>query len=250
MERILNHYHSFLVLGISTLVLGVLAVLSPFQAGLRFEIMVAFIFIGVGLTHALHSFWSRKWGGLFFELFGAVHYLLVGLMLLANPGPGATILILLLAMLFIMQGMVQFGLVSQMCLHKSKNWMLISGLLAVVLGVLTWLQWPNGAYWTIGLFVGIHLLFRGASLLALAISVRQVTHIDRDRIRRKEGPGTSQVNLTDQILGKALELSTDGPIVNEASVASAIESAVQSQSGLREGSNPEEAERPQPVESA
>ena len=62
MERILNHYHSFLVLGISTLVLGVLAVLSPFQAGLRFEIMVAFIFIGVGLTRGTRTVSRGKVG--------------------------------------------------------------------------------------------------------------------------------------------------------------------------------------------
>ena len=110
-------------------------------------------------------------------LFGAVHYLLVGLMLLANPGAGATMFILLLAMLFIMQGMVQFGLVSELPSHINKNWMLISATLAVVLGVVTWLQWPDNTYWLIGLFVGLHLLSRGLSIVLLALVMRKLAGV-------------------------------------------------------------------------
>ena len=177
MDNIRNHWQWLFVLGLSTIALSTIAVIAPSQPSLKFEIWVGLIFIAAGLANALYSLWSRQWGGFFFMLFGAVHYLLVGLMLLANPGAGATMFILLLAMLFIMQGMVQFGLVSELPSHINKNWMLISATLAVTLGVLTWLQWPDNTYWLIGLFVGLHLLSKGLSMVFLALVMRQLARV-------------------------------------------------------------------------
>ena len=171
-----NRWRWLLVFGISTIVLGAIVVITLFQPNLTFEIWVGLIFIAAGLGHALFSFWSRPWGGFYFQLFGATHYVLIGLMLLANPSIGLQSIILLLAMLFIMQGMVQYALASESPNNITKNWMLISATLAVALGVLTWLQWPSSAYWLIGLFVSIHLLFRGLSVIFLALATRQLGH--------------------------------------------------------------------------
>ena len=171
-----NRWRWLLVLGVSTIVLGVIAGITSFQSNLTFEIWVGLIFIAVGLGHALCSFWSRLWGGFHFQLFGATYYILIGLMLLANPSIGLQALILVLAMLFIMQGMVQYALASESPDNITKNWMIISASLAVALGVFTWLQWPSNTYWLIGLFVSIHLLFRGLSVIFLALATRKMAH--------------------------------------------------------------------------
>ena len=179
MGNLRTYWHSFLILGIATIVLGATAFFTPFQSGLNGEIMVGLILLGVGLTQALHSFWGRQLGGLLFELYGAMHYLLVGFMLFANPGPDRTMLILLLAMLFIMQGMFQFGLLSQMRLSVSQNWMLTSAILAIALGVVIWTQSSNAPYWLIGVFVGVHLLVRGLGTLMLAFATRRLAYANK-----------------------------------------------------------------------
>lgn len=171
-----NRWRWLLVLGVSTIVLGVIAGITSFQPNLTFEIWVGLIFVAFGLGHALCSFWSRSWGGFYFELFGATYYILIGLMLLANPSIGLQALILVLAMLFIMQGMVQYALASESPDNITKNWMIISASLAVVLGVFIWLQWPSNTYWLIGLFVSIHLLFRGLSVIFLALATLKMAH--------------------------------------------------------------------------
>ena len=171
-----NRWRWLLVFGVSTIVLGAIVAITSFQPNLTFEIWVGLIFIAAGLGHALFSFWSRPWGGFYFQLFGATHYVLIGLMLLANPSIGLQSIILLLAMLFIMQGMVQYALASESPDKITKNWMLISATLAVALGFFAWLQWPSSAYWLIGLCVGIHLLFRGLSVIFLALATRQLAH--------------------------------------------------------------------------
>ena len=107
MDTVLDRrWKCLLWVGISTIVLGAICAITPFQLSLTFEIWVGLIFLVAGLGHALYSFWSRAWGGFYFQLIGATHYLLIGLMLLANPSLGMEATILLLSLLFIMQGMV------------------------------------------------------------------------------------------------------------------------------------------------
>ncbi len=194
MACVRNHQVWLIGLGLLTIVLGVLAAVASFQADLKFEMCLGFLFIAAGLTHAAHSFWSRPWGGFHFQLFGATHYLLVGLMLLANRGPGAVMVILLLAVLLIMQGMVQFGLVSQLHPDIGRSWMLISGVLAVFLGVLIWAQWPSSAYWMVGLFVGIHLVFRGVSIVDLGLAIRRFEYDDLCRLYSTAARNGESVN--------------------------------------------------------
>jgi len=53
------------------------------------------------------------------------------------------------------------------------GWMLFSGLVSIVLGMMVFNRWPSGSAAILGLFFGISLLFNGASLLALGFSARQ-----------------------------------------------------------------------------
>ena len=52
--------------------------------------------------------------------------------------------------------------------------MLASGLLAVVLGFLIFHQWPLSGEWAVGILVGIDLLMTGASMVALALTMRKI----------------------------------------------------------------------------
>src|SRR3990172_7072529 len=85
----------FFVLGALTLLLGALAIIVPLRSSLLFEMAIGAIFIMAGLIQALHSFWSRGWGGFYFESLGGALYLVVGIMLLGNPGGGVVLLTLL-----------------------------------------------------------------------------------------------------------------------------------------------------------
>ena len=170
-----KHWRWFFVSGMLTLVLGTLAIIVPLRASLAFDIGIGAIFACVGLIQTLHSFWSRGWGGFYFESIGGLLYLLVGIMLLGNPGAGVKTVTLLLALLLIMQGMIQFILSSELKQKLSKGWMFTSGVAAVGLGVLIWSQWPSGALWLVGLFIGIHLLLRGWSIVTIALSERLPT---------------------------------------------------------------------------
>ena len=167
-----KHWRWFFVSGTLTLVLGALAIIVPLRSSLAFDIGIGGIFVVAGLIQAVHSFWSRRWDGFYFEALGGVVYLLVGMMLLGNHGAGVRMVTLLLALLLIMQGMVQVSLSSELQPKLSKGWMFASGVAGVGVGVLIWSQWPSGSLWLVGLFIGIHLLLRGWSIITLSLSRR------------------------------------------------------------------------------
>ena len=159
----------FLISGVFTLVLGIMAVIVPLRSSLFLDVWIGAVFSVAGLIQAVHAFWSRKWGGFYFEACGGVLYLMVGMMLLANPGVGVQSVTLLLALLLVMQGMVQLSLSAELQTIFSKTWMFASGCAAMTLGILTWTRWPSSALWLVALFVGIHLLLRGWSIVTLAL---------------------------------------------------------------------------------
>jgi uncharacterized membrane protein HdeD (DUF308 family) len=53
------------------------------------------------------------------------------------------------------------------------GWMLFSGLVSLIIGIMVYNRWPSGSAAVLGLFFGLNLLFNGASLLALGLSARQ-----------------------------------------------------------------------------
>ena len=52
------------------------------------------------------------------------------------------------------------------------GWMLASGILDIVLGVLLILGLPGTALWAIGLLLGLNLLFGGWALILMALHAR------------------------------------------------------------------------------
>jgi aquaporin Z len=66
--------------------------------------------------------------------------------------------------------------------HRNPCWLLVlSGLVTLLVGFLIAIQWPVSAFWVLGTFLGIDLLFYGFSLLNLYFVVRR----KREPFRRK-----------------------------------------------------------------
>jgi uncharacterized membrane protein HdeD (DUF308 family) len=51
-------------------------------------------------------------------------------------------------------------------------WIVISGLITLLLGVIILVHWPVSSLWTLGIFLGVDLVFAGASWIGLALGLR------------------------------------------------------------------------------
>jgi uncharacterized membrane protein HdeD (DUF308 family) len=163
--------------GIIMMLLGLGAILLPFVATMAIEILIAIVLLAAGITQAVHALKSQRPKGFTFRLLAAGLYGLVGILLLAFPLHGALTLTLLLAVFFTIVGTFKIALALHLKPYPSWDWLMISGLIAVVLGALIWMGLPGTATWAIGLLVGIELLFSGWSMIRFALSVRNDSEI-------------------------------------------------------------------------
>ena len=96
-------------------------------------------------------------------------YVIVGIWLAFFPLSGIITLTLLLALTFILQGVVQAMMAFHMKPHEGWVWMLIAGIIAIVAGVMVIAGLPSTATWAIGLMVGITMISTGWAYLILAL---------------------------------------------------------------------------------
>jgi len=162
----------FLALGIIMIILGTLALGSALVVTLVSMIFFGWLLIFSGVFEAVQSFWQRQWGGFFLHLLVGLLYALVGFMLVTNPGASAVALTLLMAIFFMVAGV--FRIVAAITMRFPQwGWMMVSGIAALILGLLIWGQWPASGFWIIGLFIGIELIFTGWSWVMLALAARR-----------------------------------------------------------------------------
>jgi uncharacterized membrane protein HdeD (DUF308 family) len=172
METLSRNWGWLLALGILMIILGAFAIAAPYGATLAVQFALGWILVIGGIAEAIHAFMARGWGGFLLELLSAILYVVVGVLLLTNPVGGALALTIVLAVFLIVEGIFKIMMAMRVRDHRGWGWLLASGVLSVILGVLIWAEWPASGLWVIGLLVGIQLLFTGWSLVMLALAAR------------------------------------------------------------------------------
>ena len=172
MEALSRNWGWLLALGILMIILGVVAMAAPVVATIAIQVMLGWLLVISGIAEGIHAFMVKEWRGFLLELLSAVLYLGVGLLLLVDPLKGAVALTLILAVFLLVEGIFKIITALRVREHRGWGWLLASGIVSVVLGVMIWAQWPASGLWVIGLLVGIQLLFTGWSLVMLALVAR------------------------------------------------------------------------------
>ena len=162
-----------LALGIGMILLGAVALGSlPFVTA-AFVYYLGFVLILAGVFSCIQAFQVRRSSHFLLAVLVGILDIVVGVLMLDHVGEAAAVMTLLLATLFLVGGL--FRIVAAAALRfPNWVWTLLSGGVSVLLGASIWRQWPYDSFWVIGLFVGIELLFRGWSLVMLALAVRRV----------------------------------------------------------------------------
>lgn len=164
----------FLALGVLLLLLGAAALGASVALTLASVMLFGWLLIFGGVMEAIHAFWrERGWGGVFINLLTGLLYVVVGFMMVANPGEAAATLTLLIA-LFLMFGGIFRIAVALMLRFPHWGWLALHGLINLLLGAAIWRQWPLSGLWVIGLFIGIDLVLNGWSLVMLGLVARKL----------------------------------------------------------------------------
>ncbi len=172
-EELRNKWGWFLAVGVLLIIAGTIALGSAFFMTVFSMVLLGWLMIGGGLFETIHAFSCKRWGGFFVDLFAGILYIVVGFMVVANPGATAVALTLL-ASLFLIFGGISRVVVSLIVRYQNWVWLLLHGLVNLVLGIAIWRQWPLSGLWVIGLFVGIDMVFNGWSLVMLGFAAKNM----------------------------------------------------------------------------
>lgn len=157
-----------IVVGVLLVILGLIAIARPVYATIASTLVFGWLFIFAGIAQIVYAFSSRLAGQVVWKLLLGILYLGAGIIVLSNVFSGAIALTLILGITIFVQGAIQVILAFAIRPARSWVWVLVSGILGIILGILIWSEWPFNAAWLIGLWVGISLLFNGIWMITLS----------------------------------------------------------------------------------
>lgn len=160
-------------LGAVSVIVGMMAIGSPMVAGASVSIVIGFFLLAAGISQLVGAFKAGSFGSGILGFLGGALTTFAGLVMFMRPVVGLKMLTLLLALYLIFDGIsgIVLGLRVR-ALGSGWGWLVMSGALGLLLGILIYRQWPLSGVWAIGTLVGIHLLFRGWSFIAIGMAAR------------------------------------------------------------------------------
>jgi uncharacterized membrane protein HdeD (DUF308 family) len=159
--------------GVSLICLGMFAVAAPLIAAVAVNALIAWLIVLAGVVHLVVAFHSREAGSVIWRLLVGLAYICFGGYLIARPALGVASLTLLLASLFLVEGIFNIVLFFRAPTVLRSIWFLVDGIVTLLLGLMIYMQWPSSSAWAIGTLVGVSLIFSGVTRVMVALTVRK-----------------------------------------------------------------------------
>ena len=159
--------------GILLIVFGMVAIGLPLLAAVAVSALVAWLIVLAGVVHLMLAFRAHGAGSRIWKLLVGIAYVCFGGYLIVHPLLGVASLTLLLASLFLIEGILDIVLYVKMRPVKGSAWVLIDGIVTLLLGLMIYMQWPSSSAWAIGTLVGISMIISGAARVAMSLAVHK-----------------------------------------------------------------------------
>jgi uncharacterized membrane protein HdeD (DUF308 family) len=161
--------------GVLLIVFGMVAMGLPFLAAVAVSALVAWLIVLAGVVHLMLAFRVHGAGSMIWKLLVGIAYVCFGAYMILHPLLGVATLTLLLASLFLIEGILNIVLYGRMRPIHGSSWLLIDGIITLLLGLMIYMQWPSSSAWAIGTLVGISMIFSGVARVMMSLAVRKVT---------------------------------------------------------------------------
>jgi len=164
-----------IVTGVLSLLAGIAAIVVPAVASVATAMLLPWILLFAGVVMAVNAFAGHLSAGeRALRILTAVLTIFVGVYLLVAPLSGTLTLTFMLAAWLLASGAIELVAAWRLRGEPGAALMALSGVAALVLGLLIAVSLPSSAAWAIGLLVGIHLIFWGVRALVLAGAMKAV----------------------------------------------------------------------------
>jgi len=166
-----RHRGLFLFEGILLSTLGVIAVLVPVLASFAATIFFGWIFLVSGVVGLFTTLRGRHVPGFWWSLLSAIVGIIAGVLLIGWPAQGVFSLTSVLIAFLLVEGAITIFYALE---HRTGpvrwGYMLASGIVDLILGLILFAGLPGTATWALGLLIGINMVFGGWALILMALS--------------------------------------------------------------------------------
>jgi uncharacterized membrane protein HdeD (DUF308 family) len=162
-----------IALGVIYVIAGLIALGSIVEATVVSVFIVGIMMLIAGVAEVIHAFQLKSWGKfLFWVILGAL-YIVAGFVTFENPLLAAAILTLILGIALVASGVMRIILAFSLREGTPWLWVVVSGVITLLLGLIILAHWPVSSLYILGLFLGIDLVFAGAGWIGLGLGLRR-----------------------------------------------------------------------------
>jgi uncharacterized membrane protein HdeD (DUF308 family) len=162
----------FLIQGGVMVLAGVIALLFPLIASTGFVILLGWLLIISGIVQAASLIGATQVPYFWLQLVTVALEMIVGFLLVSNPGAGVVAVTFLMLVLFLVGGMARVVFALMIRPMSDWAWMLAGGIVSIGCAIILIGALPEAAAWLLGLLLGIHLIAAGATQGYLAWRLR------------------------------------------------------------------------------
>ena len=149
-------------------IVGVLALVFPFGATFAIAVMAGWLLILAGGVTIADAFTVEGTGPFFGELLIGLLKLALGVYLVRHPDVSMVLLTLLLAAVFVIDGAAQLALAFELRPLDGWGWLLLSGIIAIAVGLLLAAELETMSLVTLGILLGVSFLTTGLARIVLS----------------------------------------------------------------------------------
>ena len=170
MKDVADHWGLIVVLGVLSVILGLLAIAYPGATIVTISIFFAAWLFVSGIFYLISSFTrDGDTGSRVLSAILGVLSIIVGWALLRTPFQSVEVFIFVIGIFFLIQGVMTF--IGAFARKAGRNWGIASGILGIIAGIIV-LTYPISSAVTLALIAGIWLVILGIMQVVAGIQLR------------------------------------------------------------------------------
>ncbi len=162
----------FLAAGLA--LLGVLSIVLPRASGMTIGLVVGILLLLAGIMRITYAWIADSLGSMFRRFTTGVLAILAGGVMIFQPETDLDVITMVATVFFIADGVTQIAISLRLPPGTERTWVIISGTLSFLLGVLIWSQWPASGAGAIGTLIGVKLIMDAVAMMAVAATIQAV----------------------------------------------------------------------------
>jgi len=169
----MNYWFLWLVVGIISIIAGIVAFANPFAATLTAELLAGYMFTAIGILTFISAFQDQGWGARIWAILLGVLITVFGLSLVMNPLEGVVRLTFIVAGLMMIIGVFRLVIAFTPMAAGARGILVVAGILSIALSLMIFTNFPWSSAVVLGIFLAIELISNGVSLIFIALDRRE-----------------------------------------------------------------------------